>query len=1209
LTVGLKDATEYTRYQDDLWNVNASELQIDRQITPTRITSSAVALTFGGTAGAITGATAYADADYAGATADRSAIFGFNSNYMAYISWGKDESLDTSNVGLTQTVTDIDGMMITGIETDNDDILNTDTINFTGKGAGVYGTKTTGYNTAFDVTAVVNFTASNVNISTSNTACTSDCNGVTVPSYLDFTTGAINYNSVNSISTALTLDSTLSGTLDARFYGDVVQEFGGTFALAEADTRYYYGAFGAKRPDYVFSIHAPKTFNDNGLTSFNDNARVVNNVGTIDNALQISTAVEITQQKSDKTIANNNITGAIVEFDYDMNGAFADGDDGLILYFADKKYSTTNGSGYQDYIFDTSPDAGDADMVDSIALSKATTYFTNVPDYMALVLWNIDNTTYESHGFAMVGFETNLADISSTVSATFTGEGQGHYYTATASDTTQFDVSATVDFGGKTVTLSSENTCKYVSFSCAGAMAYLDVTANNLSYIATTNAITGTMATAGGGGNATLSGAAEARFYGNTAQELGGTFSLTNNGAGTGYAGYFGASRDEDEYIVSLDKPIIFNSNNLTGFNDENRKDKNDNALKIASIVELSRSNSIATNPDTRSILGAVVEFDYKTSNTDFATHLEGQKNGLRLHFNDKKYFSTSGSSNENRILASASAVDGGDVGDVFGRFWLSKKNDHNDNDLFGFDPGYMAVIHWQRDDAADIGYNGYGITGFETDGNIIPTLNNAFIFNGKGRGRYASVDAIFDVYFDVVAHVDFVSHTVNLTSDNTCFVSDASFCMDNESQQQYALNVTGTLNYTAGMNDITGTIQTVGSNDRPQLSGTANARFYGTGDDAAKELGGTFNLVNAMGHGYVGWFGTDVQAARLIAMGADIATTRASWQSDNYQGFASFDAVETYLAAQASWTSKTLTLSAIGVQATHGTTYIRPDTATAWDDNAHESNENVVISKIGGPFVTIKYSGNSGGGGSRYVDDLIPYVGSKNIGSDEFGDGSSFQIYEYKDGKISDAKNAGRESHIRLSHDIKSTGTTTIDNSSYMTMIYWSETLASTSLDNSKTTDTLPEYEKGYMVAGFETTNIPTSGTSVSFTGSGSGSYQSTTSPLMDSFVAPTVTFDVTATVNFSGRKVRFQTANTGKHCGAEANCTDILLPNLNFDTGQLPYTAGTNNISGAVSVDGMNGSVEARFYGPNAQEVGGTFRMSKSYYDHYTGHFGAKQ
>ena len=58
----------------------------------------------------------------------------------------------------------------------------------------------------------------------------------------------------NNLSTNTASAGTLSGTLDARFYGnagDGANEFGGTFALKNTDN-YYYGAFGATKKDAWF---------------------------------------------------------------------------------------------------------------------------------------------------------------------------------------------------------------------------------------------------------------------------------------------------------------------------------------------------------------------------------------------------------------------------------------------------------------------------------------------------------------------------------------------------------------------------------------------------------------------------------------------------------------------------------------------------------------------------------------------------------------------------------------------------------------------------------------------------------------------------------------------------------------------------------------------------------------------------------------------
>ena len=118
---------------------------------------------------------------------------------------------------------------------------------------------------------------------------------------------------------------------------------------------YYYGAFGTEIIYTIFENTAtthtetPTTFNQHNLTSFVDG----NRDGKTGNALPL-TAVQITQQ-DDKKSTIENITGAVVEFNYDSTGDFADGDDVLILYLADKKYSTTDGNVGYGYVLDYSP--------------------------------------------------------------------------------------------------------------------------------------------------------------------------------------------------------------------------------------------------------------------------------------------------------------------------------------------------------------------------------------------------------------------------------------------------------------------------------------------------------------------------------------------------------------------------------------------------------------------------------------------------------------------------------------------------------------------------------------------------------------------------------------------------------------------------------------------------------------------------------------
>jgi hypothetical protein len=104
-------------------------------------------------------------------------------------------------------------------------------------------------------------------------------------------------------------------------------------------------------------------------------------------------------------------------------------------------------------------------------------------------------------------------------------------------------------------------------------------------------------------------------------------------------------------------------------------------------------------------------------------------------------------------------------------------------------------------------------------------------------------------------------------------------------------------------------------------------------------------------------------------------------------------------------------------------------------------------------------------------------------------------------------------------------------------------------------------------------------------------------------------VTSVFTATADFVNRTVQFNTQDT-----ALANNTDLRfvagVPNLNLN-GTLRYVAANNLITGQVTAtNGWSGSAAARFYGPNAREIGGTFHvLGTGGREGYIGAFGGKQ
>lgn len=119
--------------------------------------------------------------------------------------------------------------------------------------------------------------------------------------------------------------------------------------------------------------------------------------------------------------------------------------------------------------------------------------------------------------------------------------------------------------------------------------------------------------------------------------------------------------------------------------------------------------------------------------------------------------------------------------------------------------------------------------------------------------------------------------------------------------------------------------------------------------------------------------------------------------------------------------------------------------------------------------------------------------------------------------------------------------------------------------------------------------------------------------------FTGPTLGFYVDATglgyyavsnislnTNFLNRQLNLSTTGTQKismATGASSTAT-----NLNM-TGLLTYSPSVNLFSGTVTATGLAGTSTGRFYGPNAEELGGVFKLSGAGVEAYAGAYGAKR
>ena len=99
----------------------------------------------------------------------------------------------------------------------------------------------------------------------------------------------------------------------------------------------------------------------------------------------------------------------------------------------------------------------------------------------------------------------------------------------------------------------------------------------------------------------------------------------------------------------------------------------------------------------------------------------------------------------------------------------------------------------------------------------------------------------------------------------------------------------------------------------------------------------------------------------------------------------------------------------------------------------------------------------------------------------------------------------------------------------------------------------------------------------------------------------------------NFATNSVSFSTS--GSTAASTATGAALANPSILNIGGVLSYAGGANDFSGPVSsftVTGssptLSGSARGQFYGPNANEIGGTFALKGSGVEGYLGAFGAK-
>ena len=178
---------------------------------------------------------------------------------------------------------------------------------------------------------------------------------------------------------------------------------------------------------------------------------------------------------------------------------------------------------------------------------------------------SLNGWSYQSYGVWISGYSgtsgtvgggsagsltTGIA-IPTSGTGTFTGNSAGVYVTwAGQPYITGSNLTATADFAARTLSFATTGTQALITGGGGSWVAASGLnTTGTLSYASGTNLISGAVTTAGpgpggfGGNAASLAGTATAKFYGPTANEIGGTFAVRAGAGVESYAGAFGGKR------------------------------------------------------------------------------------------------------------------------------------------------------------------------------------------------------------------------------------------------------------------------------------------------------------------------------------------------------------------------------------------------------------------------------------------------------------------------------------------------------------------------------------------------------------------------------------------------------------------------------------------------------------------------------------------
>lgn len=160
-------------------------------------------------------------------------------------------------------------------------------------------------------------------------------------------------------------------------------------------------------------------------------------------------------------------------------------------------------------------------------------------NYQSFGVWNDADSPYPWITLSSVGALTPATAMPTTGAATFTGKLAGLYVSPTGQGAiAAANVAVYADFSNRSLSFSSDGTILTRDLTRAAAAANLNLS-GTLTYSPGSNTFAGTLVNAGG----TMSGLSKGQFYGPTAQDLGGVFTVKSQTSVETLAGAYGAKR------------------------------------------------------------------------------------------------------------------------------------------------------------------------------------------------------------------------------------------------------------------------------------------------------------------------------------------------------------------------------------------------------------------------------------------------------------------------------------------------------------------------------------------------------------------------------------------------------------------------------------------------------------------------------------------